>query len=102
MKGETFDKQTYTYVMTMREAQTFFKYRSLMTDVKFNYKHNEKYSSELWRCDSCCTSIDTQSHVLWCPAYATMRQGKNLKDDMDLIEYITGVMKIRDNLKIIK
>ena len=102
MKGESFGKQTYTYVMTMRDAQTFFKYRSHMTDVKFNYKHNEKYASELWRCDSCCTAIDTQSHVLWCPAYATMRQGKDLKNDMDLIGYITGVMKIRDNLKIIK
>ena len=41
MKNETFGKITYTYVMTMKDSQTYFKYRSHMTDVKFNYKHDQ-------------------------------------------------------------
>ena len=65
--------------MTMKDSQTYFKYRSHMTDVKFNYKHDAKHIEELWRCDSCLSAIDTQSHILWCPTYLTFKIWENLK-----------------------
>ena len=73
-----------------------------MTDLKFNFKHDKNYSDELWRCDSCQSSIETQQHVLICPAYSELRQGKDIKNDKDLVSYIKQVMKIREKLKIIK
>ena len=69
MKNEIFCKKKYLIDMNMIEAQTYFKFRTHMTNVKFNYKNTKQYSSDLWKYDSCMTSIDTQSHILWCPAY---------------------------------
>ena len=76
MKDETFKEKEYLKDMKMVDAQTFFKFRTNMTNIKYNYKHNENYARELWKCDSCMTAIDTQSHILWCPAYLELRQFK--------------------------
>ena len=54
-------------------------------DVKWNYKSDPQNMRDLWRCDSCKSNIETQKHILWCPAYVDLRAGKNLKEDKDLI-----------------
>ena len=69
-----------------------------MIDAKMNFKNKDNYSKELWQCDSCEKSIESQSHLLWCPAYANLRDGKNLRDDKDLIVYIKKVMQVREEL----
>ena len=69
-----------------------------MLDLKMNRKSDQKYSDEMWKCDF-CLSLDTQSHIIWCPAFASLREGKNLQNDMDLVTYFTAVMKIRENQK---
>ena len=73
-----------------------------MLDVKFNYSHDPQYKKDLWRCDSCESSIDTQSHILWCPAYSDLRVDKSLEKDKDLIDYIKNVMSIRQKLNLTK
>ena len=78
MKDETFEKRTYLEDMTMADAQTYFKYGTNMTDVKFNFKNDKKFTNELWKCDSCMTAIESQSQILWCPAYQDLRSGKSL------------------------
>ena len=52
---------------------------------------NEK---SLWQCDSCQTSIESQSHIMWCPSYSELREGKDINNDNDLIEYVKSVLKI--------
>ena len=73
-----------------------------MTNVKFNYKNDQNYSRELWKCDSCMSAIETQSHILYCPAYQELREGKSIDNDEDLVRYISEVFKIRDKLNIKK
>ena len=73
-----------------------------MTNVKFNYKNNPVNRATLWQCDSCQSAIDTQSHILWCPAYSELRWGKDISNDKHLIDYVRKVIEIRDNLKIAK
>ena len=102
MKKEFFEKQPYIKDMTLNDARLNFKIRTHMLDVKFNYKNDPKFSSELWRCDSCQTCIESQDHVLWCPAYRELREDKNISNDKDLIEYMKKVLQIRDKLKITK
>ena len=102
IKNEKFNRKNYINDMTMKEAQTFFKYRTHMTNVKFNYKNDNKNREELWRCDSCKSAIDTQSHILWCPSYKELRAGKDIKNDKDLVNYILKVMDIREKLNIVK
>lgn len=102
IKGEKFERKQYINEMTMKEAQTNFKFRTHMTNVKFNYKNDKKYREELWRCDSCKSAIDTQSHILWCPAYRELRIGKNINNDSDLVNYIQKVMKVREEMNVLK
>ena len=71
-----------------------------MVDLKMNYYH--KYTEDLWRCDSCCSAIETQSHVLFCPAYAELREGKNLASNIDITDYFKKVLKIREELNLLK
>lgn len=87
--------QDYITVLSLRKARTKFRIRSRMIDVKMNKKSDKKYANELWRCDF-CQSIDSQAHIVWCPAFAPLREGKNLHDDEDLVEYFENVMKIRN------
>ena len=65
-----------------------------MTNVKFNYKNDKKNREELWRCDSCKSTIDTQSHILWCPSYKELRAGKDINNDKDLVDYILKVITV--------
>ena len=74
--------------------------RSKMLIIKFNF--SAKYEKELWLCDSRCSSIETQSHLLFCLAYATLRDGKNLSNDDHLLTYTQNVMQIRTELNLRK
>ena len=46
------------------------------------------------------SSIESQSHLLWCPAYKNLREEKNLNNDDDLLEYVKKVLEIRQDLKL--
>ena len=81
--------------MKLREARTFFRIRSSMIPAKMNMKGNQKFAEQLWKCDD-CLSMDSQSHILWCPAYAPLREGKNLSSDLDLVQYYQAVTKLRE------
>ena len=71
-----------------------------MADAKMNFKNKTNYSNELWQCDSCERAIESQSHLLWCPAYSSIREGKELDNDDDLIKYIKKVLEVRQDLKL--
>ena len=100
MVNESFERQEYISRLSLQKSRNQFKIRSKMLDVKFNY--SAKYEHELWRCDSCCSAIETQTHILYCPAYLNLRSGKDLKSDKDLLDYIKKVMEIRISLKLNK
>lgn len=100
MTKEGFMRKEYLTQMNLSSARVNFSLRSKMLDVKFNY--SAKFEKELWLCDSCCSSIETQSHLLFCPAYSTLREGKDLSNDDHLIGYIQSVMQIRTKLKLRK
>ena len=73
-----------------------------MLKFKYNYKNDPINKASLWNCDSCQSAIETQVHILWCPAYSELRQGKDINNDDHLIEYIQRVLKMREKLDIIK
>ena len=97
MANESFERKYYISRLSLQNSRNQFK---IKMDVKFNY--SAKYEHELWRCDSCCSAIETQTHILYCPAYSNLRSGKDLKSDEDLLEYIKKVMEIRISLKLNK
>ena len=73
-----------------------------MLKCKLNYSSEKGNVNSSWRCDSCMRmgqlSIESQPHILVCPAYKELRVGKSLESMEDLTEYYTQVLKIRDKL----
>ena len=102
MVNEKFAKKEYIDTLKPGDARQVYKYRSFMYDVQWNYKSNPKYSNDLWHCSSCISAIESQQHVLFCPAYSTLREGRDITSDQDLAEYLQKVLIIREKLKITK
>ena len=36
---------------------------------------------------------------MWCPSYATLREGLDVDDDKDVVKYFQNVMKIRETAR---
>ena len=74
-----------------------------MYAAKFNYKNDVKNKAELWKCHSCQTGeIESQSHILHCEAYKDLRKNRDIKNDVDLVDYMREVLTVRDKLQINK
>ena len=102
MINETYELKPYLSEMKMNDARLNFALRSRMVKCKMNYFNDPKYRAEMWRCDSCRTCIDSQSHILYCPAYQKLREGKNLNSDQDVVTYFREVLRIRSELDLRK
>ena len=85
--------QPYVQTLKLSDARTMFRIRTLMMPAKMNMKNNPMFADKLWKCDQ-CERLDTQSHILWCPFFGPLREGKDVKDDKDLVEYFEKVFKI--------
>ena len=100
---ESFGMRDYMREMTIEDARVKFALRSEMYDVSFNYRSDPKNSADLWKCDSCMSGhIQTQSHILFCEAFADLRKDKDLKSDKDLVNYMKNVLIIREKLDLLK
>ena len=71
-----------------------------MPYIKMNFPSDKWYASDSWSCDNCkLTNVekpkDTQEHVLVCSADENLRQGKNLSEDKDLVDYFRQVLNHR-------
>ena len=65
-----------------------------------NFKNKPKYKKEQFLCDSCMSEVDENTHVLYCPSYSALREGKNLNDDNHLANYLQQVLEIRMKLRL--
>ena len=103
MINENFAVKDYIKKMTVEDARVNFALRSSMYDVSFNYRSDPKNAAELWRCDSCMSGhIQTQSHILYCEAFADLRKDRDLNSDKDLVDYMKSVLIIREKLDLLK
>ena len=96
---EEFQRKDFLNKNNIYEARTIFKQRNQMMDFKMNFMNDPKYSRELWQCSGCCRAMETMSHILYCPSYMALREGKDLNNLDNVLEYYIKVSKIRTNLK---
>ena len=59
---EAFGKKKYVESMSLVESREMFRIRSKTTKTKMNMKSNEKFSSELWKCQD-CLNIDREENM---------------------------------------
>ena len=103
MIHEKFEMQDYVKHMKIEDARVNFSLKSKMYKAKFNYKNDPEYSADLWRCSRCMSGhIETQSHILYCDAYADLRADKDINNNTDLVEYMKNVLTVREKLHLTK
>ena len=94
---ENFSAKSYLSDLNLNQARTKFKLRSRMVEVKNNFKGGRTAVNLL--CDSCESSLETQDHILFCPAYSDLRMDIDLGCDMDLVNYVRQVLVRREDIK---
>lgn len=99
---ENFERKQYLENKVIIEARTMFRFKTRMYKCKMNFKHVQKFKEDMWMCDSCQSQVDTQSHVLFCPAYQQLRAGKDMFNSNDLTTYLVKVIQIREKLGFMK
>ena len=101
-KIEEFERQPYFENKNVHQARTMFRVFAGMFPCKLNFRSEEQFSKSLWMCQECESQVDSMSHVAVCPAYQPLREGKDLKSDKDLAEYMSAVMSVRSKLNFFK
>ena len=100
IKDEIQKGNSYFFSESLQNVRTLFRFRVDLFESKMNFKNKVEYKSENYKCDSCETEIDDNTHVLYCYAYSDLRQGKNLNHNSDICEYLQKVLEIRTNLRL--
>ena len=95
MRGEQFEENQYLKEMSMMDARTLFRIRSQTTTVQMNQRSDKSHAKNLWKCLE-CGNIDSQSHIVWCPFFSELREGKSLDNNDDLVKYFQQIFKIRE------
>ena len=89
--------------LTLTEARMKFAVRvQQVRTVRMNQMSNPEFARLCWRCVHCDLagrlSPDSQAHITWCPSYQHLREGKDLQDDRDLVQYLQADLQLRDDL----
>ena len=92
---EKFEEKSYLSDMTMHDARTHFRIRSKMINVKMNQRSDKSNAKKLWKCSE-CRNVDTQSHIVLFPYFASLREGQG-DSDIDLVKHFQEVLKIRED-----
>ena len=101
LKLNDFKLKPYFRNLSFKDAKLKFKLVSHMTPtIKMNFQSESKFSEKLWVCEACKPVKgfgfrDTQEHVMVCSAYTEFREGRNLQNDKDLVEYFACVLQQR-------
>ena len=95
MVDENFAQRDYRTTMTMIDVRTNFRIRSKTIDVCMNQQSDKQHAKNLWKCSN-CGHIDSQSHILWCPFLAPLREGKCLENNQHIVSYFQAALKARE------
>ena len=98
MSEDNFELKPYFKNLDLSWDRDKFRLRSKMTKtVKMNYPSDKGYKADLWSCWH-CPSLDTQSHIMTCPAYQQFRENRNLDNDQELVKFFRQVIQLRDDM----
>ena len=103
---EVFELKSYLKNMNLEQGRRKFAIETQMVDtIKFNFMSNKEYEQSNWACDYCLEhkkiyKPDSMKHVSECENYSQLRQGLNMDQDNDMVNYFIKVVKFRNNLTI--
>ena len=99
LRDEVQKGNRYFFTESLQTVRTLFRFRVDLFEAKDNFHNKPEYKKENFLCDSCMSQVDLNTHVLHCPAYAPLREEKNLNNDLHLAKYLQKVLEIRTKLR---
>ena len=87
------------YVRTgnLYSVRSTWEARAYMLRVAGNYSHHSRYLATGWLCQACQLQVrEDQDHLADCSGYKDLREGKNMEDDKELVEFYQAVMRRRE------
>jgi hypothetical protein len=96
IKSDSFGRKQYLEAKSIETSRMTIRIRSKMVQVKENFKNMYKNKPNGLKCDSCLAQVETQAHVVVCPAYDKLREGLTLTNMDDLVKYYREVLLLRD------
>ena len=95
---EKFELKQYFREMTLAQSRIKFRERTrTMKTCKLHFPSHPQYVREMFCCpEPNCTEIDSLSHWTVCNKYRHLRDGRNLNEDIQLIEYYRAIIKHRE------
>ena len=94
---EAFEFKDYIKEQTPEYARIKYRQRYFMLkEAKLNFPSDPKYKAKGYRCDY-CPSISSQNHIRVCSEFQYLREGRNLDNDTELIQYFVDVNKVRQD-----
>ena len=100
LRDEIIKGNGYFFKETLYNARAIFRFRVDLFEAKNNFKNRPEYKKEGYLCDSCQYQVDENTHVLFCPSYSSLREGKSLNNDVHWAQYLQKVLEIRTNLRL--
>ena len=94
LRNEPYGLKDYLKTNNIKSARVLFAEKSKMLDAKLNYKNDQRYKMQVWKCES-CGDLEDQPHLMICSVYQHIRSSLDLDKPNDLLKYFNEVMKIR-------
>ena len=84
----------------MNELKANFKHdkRNVVTGIA-NFKHDKKNVVTGIACVACGLEEESNSHVMQCAEFEDLREGRDLKNNSDLINFFRDVMTRREKIE---
>ena len=83
---------------SLTATREMFRIRTNMNELRGNFKNDKKFLSTGVLCVACGLKEEVNSHVMDCPFYMDLKQGRDFTKNMDLVNFFRDVMNRRDKL----
>ena len=98
MKKETFGLNELCKSMTLSDSRNLFAIKYCMNRTsQLNFASDPLFSKQSYLCH--CGQISSNLHFRYCISYESLRIGRDLSEDTQLIKYYVEVNKLRDKME---
>ena len=96
MSKENLGMKEYVKTGTLYSARQTWRVRSSMVDLGGNFPNQAKYRRTMAKCQACdMQEREDQAHVARCIGYQDLRDGADLENETELVEYFSKVLERR-------
>ena len=93
---ECYELKSYIKHMFIDKARTNMSIRSKMCrTIQTCFSSDKAYAANMWTCIH-CPAVDSMAHLRWCQGYSHLREGLDLGTDVDMVNYVQAIIKMRE------